>query len=389
MRTLFWCEQFWPNIGGAELFAGRLILALQDRGHEFAVVTRRDSPDLPSRESYHGIPIHRLPFWTAAAGRDAERLLEVRREVAELKRSLQPDLVHLNGFAPTSAMFHRLTSAIHPAPLLLTLHAIAAWSEATSDSLLEHTLREAAHVVGCSEAIVRRARFLAPGVTGRSTVIRHGLETPSVPPAALPVDDPRILCLGRLSHVKGFDVAFRAFASIARRFPRSRLVIAGDGEQRATLEQLASELKIRELVDFLGWIAPEDVPSVINTASLVVAPSRTEGFGLAALEAALMARPVVASDVDGLPEVVRHEETGILVPPDDPVALAGALERLLLDPDGSRRMGSAARSRALAEFRWGDCVDAYDALYRGLIAGGAGNAHPQRSAAGTRTAAEE
>lgn len=102
-----------------------------------------------------------------------------------------------------------------------------------------------------------------------------------------------------------------------------------------------------------------------------------------------MARPVVASDVDGLPEVVCHEETGILVPPDDPVALAGALERLLRDPETASRMGSAARSRALAEFRWDDCVDAYDALYRRLIGEGSRTAHPHRAAAGTRTASEE
>jgi len=82
-----------------------------------------------------------------------------------------------------------------------------------------------------------------------------------------------------------------------------------------------------------------------------------------------MARPVVASDTGGLAEVVRHDETGILVPAEDPTALAAAIERLLRHPEAARRMGDAARLRATTEFRWQDCVDAYDTLYRTLVGG--------------------
>src|SRR5215510_15920185 len=114
MRVLFWSELFWPYIGGAEIVATKLILALQERGHEFLVVTRQDFPDLPAQDRYKGIPITRFPFWTTLVNTDhhvADRVMAVRRQVAELKRAFAPDLAHLHGFGPTSAFFHLDTTS--------------------------------------------------------------------------------------------------------------------------------------------------------------------------------------------------------------------------------------------------------------------------------------
>jgi glycosyltransferase involved in cell wall biosynthesis len=101
-------------------------------------------------------------------------------------------------------------------------------------------------------------------------------------------------------------------------------------------------------------------------ATLVVVPSRVEGFGLVALEAAMMGRPVVATNVGGLPEVVQHEATGLIVDADDMGAFVRAIERLLDDPSAAREMGARARERALGRFAWPQHVGAYDALYRRL-----------------------
>ena len=99
---------------------------------------------------------------------------------------------------------------------------------------------------------------------------------------------------------------------------------------------------------------------------MVLMPSREESFGLVALESGLMGRPVIASRVGGLPEVVQHGETGLTVPRDDPEAMAAAAVRLLREPDRARRFGEAARERGLSTFSLDRYVDQYEALYRRL-----------------------
>ena len=120
--------------------------------------------------------------------------------------------------------------------------------------------------------------------------------------------------------------------------------MAGDGPEKSRLELLALSLGLARHVDFLGWVAPDRVGSMINTSTVVVVPSRwPEPFGLVALQAAQMGRPVVACRVGGLPEVVEDERTGLLVAADDEQAMADTIESLLSDVLFAKRMGERAR----------------------------------------------
>jgi glycogen(starch) synthase len=190
------------------------------------------------------------------------------------------------------------------------------------------------------------------------------MDVPEHPPTARPHDAPCVLGFGRLVADKGFDLAVRAFAAVTRRVPNARLVLAGDGAARADLERLVTDMGLSQSVEFVGMVAPADVPALIARASLVVVPSRwDEPFGLVALEAAVMARPVVATRAGGLVEVVEEGTTGLLVDKEDPDALAAALLRLLEDPATADRMGVAARARARERFSWERCVTSYERLY--------------------------
>jgi glycogen(starch) synthase len=133
------------------------------------------------------------------------------------------------------------------------------------------------------------------------------------------------------------------------------------------LERQAAELGIAKVVDFIGWVVPEQVSALINTATIVVMPSRREPFGLVALEAAQMARPIVATRVGGLPEVVEHEQTGLLVENEDVHQLAESIAGLLEHPETAARLGQTARRRAIERFSWDHCVGAYEALYHQLL----------------------
>jgi glycogen(starch) synthase len=151
-----------------------------------------------------------------------------------------------------------------------------------------------------------------------------------------------------------------------KRFPQARLTIAGDGPSRSELVRQAAHQGIDHAVDFLGWVLPEKVPELINEHTLVLMPSREEPFGLVALQAALMSRPIVATRVGGLPEVVVHGETGFLVETEDAASLADAAAHLLSEPRLAEKFGRTARQRAQTVFGWEKHVGSYDALYRKL-----------------------
>ena len=364
MRILFWSGTFWPHIGGVEILATTLLPALRERGYEFVVVTSQQSPEQPAEAQYKGIPVYRFPFRCHSGSTDqmAANLMRVKQQVAQLKRAFAPDLLHVNA-VDTSNFFLLTTANAHPAPLLVTLHG--EWP-AEHNTIAKHILGAAAWVVGCSAAILDKGRQLVPEITSRSSVIYNGLELPSLLPRPLPTDVPRLLCLGRLSPEKGFDVAVTAFASLVQRFPCAHLVIVGDGPERTKLEQQISQLGLAHRVELAGAVTPDAVPALLNTVTAVLLPSRQESFGLVALEAALMARPVVATCVGGLPEVVMHGQTGLLVKPEDPRALVEALAYLLDHPHTAAHIGQAARRWGQKSFSLERCVAAYDALYRKL-----------------------
>ena len=369
MRVIFWTEGFWPLIGGIPVLATKLLLALRERGYEVIVVASQDFDGLPSELRFEGIPIFRFPFLKALWKGNLDRVIELRQQVAKLKRTFKPDLVHMN-FIGLSAFFHLHTAAAHPASFLVTIHGALPGTSINSDTLQRQTLCSADWVTCVSSAVLSEVCQKAPEIIPRSSLIFDGLDVPALPPEPLPRDKPRLLCVGRLGTEKGFDVALTALASLVDRFPHLRLVIAGDGPVLAELEERAAELGLSDAVNFLGWVSPQKVPALLNATTVVVVPSRQEGFSLVALEAALMARPVVATRVGGLPEVVLHEQTGLLVEKEDSMALAEAIAFLLDHPTTAGQMGQAARRRAAEVFSWKRCVDAYDNLYQRLIKDG-------------------
>jgi glycogen synthase len=366
MRILFWSETFWPRIGGVENLAARLLPALQSRGHEFAVITW-DNVEDADQILYQEIPVYRFPFFSGRHRDSLGSMIENRREIALLKQQFAPDLVHINSYG-RSVLFHLNTISAHPASVLVTLHQALPDEPVANDSLLGHVLRTADWVTTCSSAVLTHARRLMPEVIPCSSVILNGLEPPPFDPPPIPFDLPRILCLGRLVPEKGFDLALAAFERVFRRFPSARLVVAGEGRQAGKLKQQTVELGLTDCVEFIGAVPPEKVADLIAQSTLVLIPSRLEGFGLVAIEAGAMARPVVATRVGGLPEVIVHEETGLLVNQESSPALADAISLLLDHTEVAVQMGEAGRRRVEEVFSWERCVDAYDTVYRKLAA---------------------
>lgn len=149
--------------------------------------------------------------------------------------------------------------------------------------------------------------------------------------------------VARLSREKGIDILLKAFAEVHKVFPQAHLLIVGDGSQRADIQGLARHLGIGDSITWTGQLSWKEAMGCLGLMDVVAIPSRYEGFGLTAVEAMACGRPVVASRVDGLAEVIRDGVTGCLVPLEDEPALAAALTDLLKNEERRKIMGVAAR----------------------------------------------
>jgi L-malate glycosyltransferase len=295
-----------------------------------------------------------------------------------LMRSLQADLLHVHyasgygGLATLAGCRPRLLSVwgsdVFEFPERSRLHR----------ALLHQVLCRADAVACTSQALRQRVLSLLGGRPQDVTVTPFGVAVDGASTA--PAKPGPGLCVGTvkgLATVYGVDLLIRAFAHVVRSRSAAcpapadalRLRLVGDGPQRGELQALATELGVADRVDFVGAVPHAQVAAELRRLDVFVAASRQESFGVAVLEASAAGLPVVATRVGGLPEVVDSGVTGLLVPPEDVPALAGAIELLLDDAALRQRMGQAGRDWVAAHYAWPDSVQTMLSLYRRLLPG--------------------
>lgn len=258
-------------------------------------------------------------------------------------------------------------------PLVVSAHGSDLLPDAGPDrgKGLRRQLESAAAVVVPSQGYLGSVVEAFPWLRDKMHCIRNGYdeaELSAARPAPANSSQPEVtaLCIAALIPKKGLDVLLRGVSQC--RSARLRVRLIGEGALRQELESLSATLGLSQRVYFLG---PKDRDGVLDElirCDLMVMPSRhpSESFGLAALEAMACAKPVVASAVGGLPELVGDGETGLLVPPEDPAALARALDLLVDDPAMRTRLGAAGRTKA-RQFTVRATADAYEALFADLV----------------------
>jgi glycosyltransferase involved in cell wall biosynthesis len=196
--------------------------------------------------------------------------------------------------------------------------------------------------------VARRWRLRPERIRVVPNPIDHERFAPGPPELVVPG---RIVAVGRLERAKGQDLLIEALPAVARAAPEAHLWLIGDdGGLGRALRARAHDLGVSDRVTFAGARPREELPELLRTASLCAVPSRFEAFPYTCLEAMACGRAVVAADTGGLPEALGDAREGVLVPPEDPAALAAALGRLLLDADARRALGEAARRRVLSHF---------------------------------------
>lgn len=332
-----------------------------------------------------GNPVQDYVDRAEALGVPVERVIirrhfdpELWRRLAVRLRDARPDLVHT----------HLIHADLYGIPAARWAGVRGVVSSRHNDDRFRRWLpvrvlsrwlwRQADAGIAISEAI-RRFAIAYEGVSPQKIhTIHYGLDPASVhaPPDArtrlrqelgLPADAPLVGSVCRLIEQKGLDNALDGFAQVAAEFPAAHYAIAGDGPLRGALEAQAARLGVADRVHFLGWRA--DAPAIFAALDVLLAPSRWEGFGLVFLEAMALGVPVISTRVSAIPEVIADGETGWLVPPDDPAAIAGALRAALADPDERCRRGEAGRARLESQFTVDAMVERTLAVYRGVVGG--------------------
>ena len=175
---------------------------------------------------------------------------------------------------------------------------------------------------------------------------------------------PTVGFAGRLVWEKGVDILIKAFAQVRKKIPSAHLLIAGKGEAEASLKSLIKELGLQNQVTLLGHLSRAMLEEKLSKAWVQVVPSRwAEPFGIVAIEAMMRGTAVIATDAGGLREIVRHQQTGLLIPPENVKSLANGLEQVLSDRNLAEQMGQQGREIALAHFTETRFVDQFIDLY--------------------------
>lgn len=362
--------------GGAEVVLLHLAEGLRSRGFRVIPVLPADGCGwLGERFHERGFRSERFRISTTLDPKCVKSL-------ADLLKRENVSVVHAHEFA--LAVYGTGAALAAKIPSVITMHG-GRYHEAKMYRRV--ALRWAAGRSRATVAVSRAtARDLAKSIfvgPGRIDVVPNGIQPPRADGSgaaarselALDPREPLLLSVGNLYPVKGHRVFAKALVDLRRRRPdlRWRAAIAGRGEEGAWLATYLGENGLRGQVHLLGY--RDDVPNLLGACDVFVLPSISEGLPLALLEAMLAGKPAVASSVGGVPEAVKHDETGLLVPPSRPDALSRALERLLDEPALQMRLGSAARSEAARRFTVNAMVDAYLNLY-GF--GGSEKRQPQR-----------
>ena len=357
------------------------LLAHFTQDHAIIVASPRPAPFARGEKcniAYHNLPLDKGGAYFGG-GKAMVRLARLCQEV-------QPGLIHAHGFK--AAMLSLPSAMLYHYPLIVTVHNFLAYPEKSflPESLFNRALRLMDPLVSCyitvSDAL---RRYLTDcGLNpARIKTIYNGVPGVYNDPGFIPVRRPllrtplwemktlnetmHIGTVGRLVPQKGMDIFIQAAAQLADNYPRGhlRFYIAGDGPERDRLERLRDSLGLQDLLIFKGKVLNMDV--FLNSLDIFVLASRSEGLSFSLLEAAAAQLPIVATACGGIPEIITHSKTGLLVPSENSMALNWALSRLVKQPQLRIKLGTAALEEVKRRFTEKKMLAQTASLYRDYL----------------------
>jgi glycosyltransferase involved in cell wall biosynthesis len=385
MKVLFLTHSFPRRPGDAPgSFVLRLATALRGEGIDTSVVAPA-AVGLEHHDRLDDVPVERFRYaprkyetlaYTGNMAQQVQASWSARvtmlgflgaefRSAVRARREFEPDIVHAHWWFPNGLVGTWLSRMAHK-PLVTTLHGTdvrLARSVAFSRPAFRHVMHNSAAVTAVSRWLAEEASEV---VSAPSPIVAPmPVATELFSPGGQRSRD-RLLFVGRLNKQKGIELLLHALSRMPDR--SLSLDVVGDGDDRDTLRELATALGIADRVRWHGALPQPRLAEFYRGAAALVVPSVGEGLGLVAVEAQLCETPVVAFDSGGLPDIVQHDRTGVLVENVDAGALAAALVSLLERDDRGAALGAAARLHALATFAPESVARRYADIYRTAIA---------------------
>jgi phosphatidyl-myo-inositol alpha-mannosyltransferase len=361
MRIALVSPYSWTFPGGVTRHIDELASELLAQGHHVRILSPVDPDDRVTRLIHRRgpeqveLPDHLIPLGRTAGlpmNGSVSNLCVFPESVVRLRRELRAgrfDVVHVH--EPVTPMVGWDTCCFDDAPVVGTFHCYSTkWAPNTIATLLG--ARRLFNKLHARIAVSDAARWTGERFFGGNYhVIPNGVDVSAAPAGDKPAsEDFRILFVGRADDRKGLPVLLSAFSGLREHVP-ARLELIGASTE--AVEPYVAELNGgTEDVEFLGSVDDDELWRRLHAADVLCAPSLSgESFGMVLIEAFAAGTPVVASDIAGYRQVVRHRRDGLLVPPGRPLEVAEALHSMWLDPSARLRMGRAARTRA-ADFSW-------------------------------------
>lgn len=376
-------------------FVYRLSAGLAGRGHEIHVLAPHDA-GAARHEVVDGLRVHRFVYAPVPMEKlcyDGGILENLRRHpmrwslvapfmsaqfvaMLRLVRRYQIEAIHAHWLLP-QGLLATFARPVVNCPVIVSAHGgdVFAMRAGVRRRLLTMAARRADICTANSNAMRSELARLT-GVD--ATVIPMGVDPSKFHPADWSRDEqpqpssPLILFVGRLVEKKGVRHLIQAMPAVRSVVGGARLQIVGDGPERESLEALTQELDLAGCVDFVGPVPNAELPAYYGRADLFVAPSvvsrdgDTEGLGVVLLEAAASGLAIVASRIGGIPDIVEHEKTGLLVEPGEPAAIASAVTRLLSSQSLRQSLANNARRVVMERFSWQGVVDRFDDVFSSL-----------------------
>ena len=384
-RTALVTSSYAPRTGGVETHVQHVARVLAARGETVEVWAVDQGEHLGTRV-LDGVTVRYLPTPQPSRGARGVLSFAVRWPAAAWRwsrayRSLRPDVLHVQCFGP-NGVYATALGGVTRTPLVVSSHGetFADDHDALGTSWWMRTwfgtaLTRADAVTGCStivtDDLAERFGYGGAVVVPNGVELGAGAADPVAagaaadPVAAADATEPVLLAVGRVEHVKGFDLLLEAFAA-SPLAERARLTIVGDGSELAELRRRARTLGVEDRVSFPGMLGPDAVAEALAAATVVVVPSRKEAASIVVLEAWRAGRPVVGTVLGGPRTLLTDGVDGLLVDPRDAAALAGAIGSLLDAPELAAALGAAGR-REVERYAWEAVVDRYDDVYARVL----------------------
>jgi glycosyltransferase involved in cell wall biosynthesis len=370
------------NVGGPALHTTLLTERLDPRRYDARLVAGTEAPGEGNYLRLHGSMPERVTV-LPALGRDVRGAADVvvLGQLLALMRRVRPHVVHTH--TAKAGTLGRLAAKLSGVPVVVhtyhghVFHGYFSPGRTRVFLAIERALgRRTDCLLAVSETVRRELLTMGVGSPERFRVMPLGLDLDRYlrkdatrgslrAELGIPPGTPVVAIVARLVPIKAHEVFLRAARLVCAVLPSTQFLVVGDGERREALERLTAELGLGASVRFLGW--RRDLERIYADAWVVALTSRNEGSPVSLIEAMAAERPVVATRVGGVPDLVEDGVTGCLVPPDDPGALAEALVALLQDPERRQVLGKAALERVIPAFAAGRLVADVDTLYRELL----------------------